>query len=54
MNKKILGIRLGTLLTILGCLMAALVIWVLAKYRSEISDSNETAAMIISGLLFRG
>ncbi len=51
MNKKFLGIRLGTILTVIGCIVAALAIWVLAKYRLEISMSRIDASSIISHFL---
>ncbi len=33
MNKKILGIKVGTILTVLGCVATAIAVWILAKYQ---------------------
>jgi uncharacterized membrane protein YdjX (TVP38/TMEM64 family) len=52
MNKKILGIRVGTILTALGCIAAAIILWVLAKY--NLSFANESAALTLPHLFFRG
>ena len=35
MNKKFLGIRIGTIFTAVGCVIAALALWILAKYLSD-------------------
>ena len=37
MNKKILGIRIGTVVTAILCTIAAIVFWILAKYNLEVS-----------------
>ena len=38
MNKKIFGIKLGTILSAVICLFLALVIWMLVKYQLEGDD----------------
>ena len=48
MNKKILGIKVGTILTVLGCIATAIVLWVLAGLNSE------SAALTFSRLFLRG
>lgn len=56
MNKKILGIKLGTVLVGFICLAVALVIWMLVKYSMN-ADAADTAAAfsIFTPLtLFRG
>ena len=40
MNKKIFGIRVGTYLTVLGCLICAIFVWLFAKISS--SDAIQT------------
>ena len=37
MNKKILGIRIGTVVTAILCTIAAIVFLILAKYNLEVS-----------------
>ena len=32
MNKKILGVKIGTILTALACLIVSVVVWMLVKY----------------------
>ena len=49
MNKKILGIRVGTLLAMFGCVFAAVAIWILAKYH----NGSLNSAIHIANL-FRG
>jgi len=50
MNKKIFGIRIGTILTALLCLGAAVMFWLFAKYL----DDAPTAAVRLCGSLYRG
>ena len=35
MNKKIFGIRIGTVLKVIICLIAAVAFWILARYNFE-------------------
>ena len=55
MNKKIFGIKLGTILAALGCIAIAFVIWVIAKYNidfpSDDGSDASTAFCILRGLL---
>ena len=50
MNKKILGIRIGTVVTVILCVIAAIVFWAFAKYNSQM---NEEAAFTLSQLILR-
>ena len=45
MNKKIFGIRLGTILTVVICIIVAFTIWMTVKYKTSIAgnNSNDTA-----------
>ncbi len=36
MNKKILGIKIGTILTAFVCLIVSLVVWMLVKYNLDL------------------
>ena len=45
MNKKILGIKLGTFLTAIACLVASFAIWMLVKYHL-----SSEAALLLSNL----
>ena len=38
MNKKKFGIRIGTVVTAILCMVAAIAVWVLAKYNLEFSE----------------
>ena len=51
MNKKILGVKLGTILTAVVCLIVAIVVWLLVKF-----NLNAEALCSFSRrlLLFRG
>ena len=44
MNKKILGVKIGTLLTALACLAIAVVVWMLVKY--SLDSVTEEAIML--------
>ena len=45
MDKKIFGIKLGTILSVFLCLIAAIIFWLAAKY------SERDAAAAIANLL---
>ena len=49
MNKKFLGIRIGTVVTAILCTIAAIAFWVLAKYNLEVSRE---ATVVLSKSLF--
>lgn len=51
MNKKVLGIKIGTILTAFVCLIVSFVVWMLVKY-----SLGADAAFVIPGslALFRG
>lgn len=55
MNKKFLGIKIGTILTALGCIAIAFIIWVIAKYNinfpSDTDVGADTALNILGRLL---
>ena len=53
MNKKIFGIKLGTILTALGCIAIAFVIWIIAKYNIDFpsDDGSDVSAAL---RFFRG
>ncbi len=44
MNKKILGIRIGTILQFLVCVVLAFVIWFVVQYTNSQVDVNDAAA----------
>lgn len=44
MSKKILGIKVGTILTAFVCLLVSIVVWMLVKYNLTLGAD---AAMII-------
>ena len=48
MNKKILGIRIGTILQFLVCVVLAFVIWFVIKYTNSQVGANDTAALVAS------
>ena len=52
MNKKIFGIRLGTVLTMITCIAVALVVWMIAKYEISDTESNsgDTAYFCVTNL----
>ena len=51
MNKKIFGIRLGTIISFVVCLVVAFLIWLYANYTSMTEEALFNAA---SSLIFRG
>ena len=51
MNKKILGMKLGTVLVGFICLAVALVIWMLVKYSLNTGAPDADAAFSIFGPL---
>lgn len=50
MNRKILGIRIGTILTVALSFFAAVVFWLFIKY----SESDATVAFGALSSMFRG
>ena len=51
MNRKIFGIRLGTLISLAACLAVAFLIWLYANY-TAMTDANsvkETASLLLRG-----
>ncbi len=40
MNKKIFGIRLGTIITMLICALIALVIWMIVNYKTGVVGAD--------------
>ena len=54
MNKKFLGIRVGTILAIIGSIATALIVWVVAKYSLGSSQTQSIASTIIPNLISRG
>ena len=47
MDKKIFGIRVGTIITMLVCVVLALSIWMLVKYKTSgtLPEATETACI---------
>ena len=45
MKKKIFGIKIGTILMVVTCLMAAVVFWLFAKYTE--SGMTDTAMSVV-------
>lgn len=48
MNKKIFGIRIGTVLTAILCALSAIAFWLLAKYNLMLS--SEAASMLFESV----
>ena len=48
MNKKIFGIRIGTVVTVILCAIAAVAFWILTKYNSTLS--GEAIASFMSSV----
>ena len=48
MNKKIFGIKIGTILTFIVCLVIAIALWAMVKYQSSL---NAEAAGIVSAAM---
>ena len=40
MNKKIFGIRLGTIITMITCIAVALAIWMIVNYKTSDGDGG--------------
>ena len=51
MNKKIFGIKISTILTALGCIAIAFVIWVIAKYNIDFPSDADLGAGAVLKLL---
>lgn len=51
MNKKSLGIRMGTVVTVVLCLIAAIAVSVLAKYYSSVSSAIALAEAVYEGVI---
>jgi hypothetical protein len=51
MNKKNFGIRIGTVVTVILCMIAAIAFWLLARYNLKI---NGGAALSLFGVIFEG
>ena len=49
MNKKIFGIKVSTILTAIGCVVAAMALWIVANYRLDV-----TTAAIVTADWLRG
>lgn len=49
MNKKIFGLKLGTIISFVACLLVAVFIWLYAKYMS--SESASAAVAFFSNLI---
>ncbi len=50
MNRRILGIRIGTVLSVVGCLAAAVLFWLFVKY----SEFDSAQAITLMTAAFRG
>lgn len=48
MNKKIFGIRLGTIISFAVCLVVAFLIWLYANY-TAMTDSSEALSLLLRG-----
>ena len=44
MNKKFLGIKIGTILTAIGCIAVAFIIWGVAKYNINFPSDTDVGA----------
>ena len=52
MNKKILGIKISTYLTVICCAAAAVLFWLYVKYM-EATPTDADATAFIRGFLWR-
>ena len=52
MNKKILGIKISTYLTVVFCALAAVLFWLCVKYM-EASAPSGAATAFLRGFLWR-
>ena len=51
MNKKILGIKIATILQFFVCVALAFIIWFIVQYTNSQADANNTAALDYCGHL---
>ena len=51
LDKKILGIRIGRILTFIGCLSASVLLWLIVRYLDENPDEAYTLISIVRGSL---
>ena len=52
MNKKFLGIRIGTDITVIFCAVAAVLFWLCVKYMEATAPSSDVTAFL-RGFLWR-
>lgn len=52
MKKKIFGIKFGTILTAVVCLVCALLIWALVKYNIDKETTDTVTALASSYMRF--
>ena len=50
MNKKIFGIKISTILTFFVCIIVALAIWMLVKYKTDIGAVESAIGIFMPGL----
>ena len=48
MNKKILGIKIGTMLQFLVCVVLAFIIWFVVQYTNSQIDADNATAIGVS------
>ena len=46
MNKKIFGIKISTILTAFVCIVVAIMIWLLVKYKTDINAESLSAFFV--------
>jgi len=51
MNKKIFGIKVGTILTAFICLIVSIVVWLLVKYKMDLGSDGALILPWYSSLL---
>ena len=51
MNKKIFGIRLGTIITMIACIAVALAIWMIVNYKISVGEAGTTCISDFAGLI---
>ena len=49
MNKRLFGIKIGTLLTIAACLIVSLAIWLLVEHNGSKSPETSEECMLAVG-----
>ncbi len=54
MNKKILGIKISTILTVLACLIVSIVIWTIVKYNLNNTPEESAVAALQACPFLRG